>query len=184
MQFVDFFGHKVSKLIVGDNPFNGHSYIESKYTGKEMKEWYTAEKVLELYEMLGKELSGRVAVKVHSGEKGNQNFLRPSFWKPVVDHVGGTVVECNTAYDGGRNTTAKHLYTLRQHGWSTHFDVDLLDAEGPDLELPIPNGKTIQKNFVGKDIVAKPEQRGSRAGRCSSPSPINAICSSPARNKR
>ena len=113
----------------------------------------TPEKVLELYQLLGKELTGNVAIKVHSGEPGNQNFLRPEFWKPVVDHVGGTVVECNTAYDGGRNTTERHLATFKKHGWSDHFTVDLLDAAGPDLVWQIPNGKKIKKNFVGKDVV-------------------------------
>ena len=113
----------------------------------------TAEKVLELYQLLGKELTGNVAIKVHSGEPGNQNFLRPEFWKPVVDHVGGTVVECNTAYEGGRNTTERHLATFKKHGWSDHFTVDLLDAAGPDLVWEIPNGKKIKKNFVGKDVV-------------------------------
>ena len=113
----------------------------------------TPEKVLELYKLAGKQLPGRVAVKVHSGEKGNQNFLRPDFWKPMVDFVGGTVVECNTAYDGARNTTRAHRQLLQDHGWSRYFPVDLLDAEGPDLELPIPEGKVIRKNFVGKDIV-------------------------------
>ena len=113
----------------------------------------TPEKVLELYKLAGKELPGKVAVKVHSGEKGNQNFLRPDFWKSVIDHVGGTVVECNTAYEGQRNTTEKHRRLFVDHGWMKYFPVDLLDAEGPDLELSIPNGKVIQKNFVGKDIV-------------------------------
>ena len=113
----------------------------------------TAEKVLELYKMLGINLEGRVAIKVHSGEKGNQNFLRPDFWRPVIEHVGGTVVECNTAYDGARNTTERHKKLFEEHGWTKYFDVDLLDAEGPDLELEIPGGKTIKKNYVGKDIV-------------------------------
>jgi len=113
----------------------------------------TAEKVLELYKLLGKELRGRVAVKVHSGEKGNQNFLRPDFWKPVIDHVGGTVVECNTAYKGQRHETALHQKLMEDHGWSRYFPVDILDAQGPDLELAIPKGKKIQKNFVGKDIA-------------------------------
>ena len=112
----------------------------------------TPEKVLELYKMLGKELSGRVAIKVHSGEKGNQNFLRPDFWRPVIEHVGGTVVECNTAYNGARNTTERHRRLFEDHGWTKYFTVDLLDAEGPDLELQIPNGKVIKKNFVGKAI--------------------------------
>ena len=113
----------------------------------------TGEKVLELYNKLGVTLPGKVAIKVHSGEQGNQNFLRPAFWKPVIDAVGGTVVECNTAYDGARNTTERHKKLLAHHGWSEAFPVDLLDAEGPDLELPIPNGKVIKKNFVGKDIA-------------------------------
>lgn len=113
----------------------------------------TAQKVVELYRMLEKELPGRVAVKLHSGEEGNQNFLRPDFFAPMIEYVNGTVVECNTAYEGSRNTTQKHLQTLEKHGWSKYFDVDLLDAEGPDLELAIPNGKQIQKNYVGKDIV-------------------------------
>lgn len=113
----------------------------------------TPEKVLELYRMLGKELPGKVAVKVHSGEVGNQNFLRPAFWKPMVDAVKGTVAECNTAYEGARDTTEKHLETLRVHGWSEQFPVDLLDAEGPDLELAVPAGKVIQKNYVGKNLA-------------------------------
>lgn len=112
----------------------------------------TPEKVLELYKMIGKELSGNIAIKLHSGEKGNQNFLRPEFWKPVIDFVGGTVVECNTAYEGARNTTERHRRLMADHGWSKYFKVDLLDAEGPDKVLDIPNGKVIKKNYVGKDI--------------------------------
>lgn len=112
----------------------------------------TPKKVVELYKLTGKELPGKVAVKLHSGEPGNQNFLKPEFWQPVVEYVKGTVAECNTAYDGGRNTTKKHLETLEKHGWSKYFQVDLLDGEGPDLELSIPAGKVIQKNYVGKNI--------------------------------
>lgn len=110
------------------------------------------EKVLELYKMLGKELTGNVAIKLHSGEAGNQNFLKPDFWKPVIDYVGGTVVECNTAYEGQRNTTEKHLKLLEQHEWNKYFNVELLDAEGPDKKLEIPNGKVIKENYVGKAI--------------------------------
>lgn len=113
----------------------------------------TPEKVLQLYKKAGKELPGKVAIKLHSGEKGNQNFLGPEFWLPVIEHVGGTVVECNTAYDGERNETRKHKKLLEDHGWSRYFDVDLLDAEGPDLELEIPNGKVIKKNYIGKDLA-------------------------------
>lgn len=113
----------------------------------------TPEKVVEMYKLAGKELQGKVAVKLHSGEEGNQNFLKPDFWKPVIEYVKGTVVECNTAYEGSRNTTEKHLKTLEKHGWSKYFTVDLLDGEGPDLELSVPKGKRIRKNYVGKDIV-------------------------------
>ena len=113
----------------------------------------TPENVVRMFGLLGKELPGKVAVKVHSGEKGNQNFLRPEFMKPMIDAVKGTVVECNTAYDGARNTTEKHHKLLEYHGWSHYFDVDILDAEGPDAELPIPSGKQIKKNYVGKDMM-------------------------------
>lgn len=112
----------------------------------------TPEKVLELYKMIEGKLTGKVAVKLHSGEVGNQNFLKPDFWKPVIDYVGGTVVECNTAYEGERNTTEKHLKTLVKHGWDMYFDVDLLDAEQPDLEISY-DGEIIQKNFVGKNLA-------------------------------
>ena len=111
------------------------------------------ESVLILYKALNKSLSGRVAVKVHSGETGNQNFLRPDFWKELIDFVGGTVTETNTAYEGTRNTTEKHLKTIKEHGWSELFPFDLLDAEGEDMVLPIPEGKRIKKNFVGKNTA-------------------------------
>ena len=110
------------------------------------------EGVVKVYRALGAELGGRVAVKVHSGEKGNQNFLTPDFWKPVFELVGGTAVECNTAYNGERNVTERHKRLMEYHGWSKYFDVDILDAEGPDKVLDIPRGKRIKKNYVGKDI--------------------------------
>lgn len=118
----------------------------------------TAEKVVELFhaasnDLPGGILPGKVAVKLHSGEPGNQNFLKPEFWRPVVNVVHGTVVECNTAYDGGRNTTEKHRETMEKHGWSKHFTVDIMDAEGPDAELLIPNGKRIKKVQVGKNML-------------------------------
>lgn len=118
----------------------------------------TAEKVVELFnaasnDLPGGILPGKVAVKLHSGEPGNQNFLKPDFWQPVVNDVHGTVVECNTAYDGGRNTTEKHRETMEKHGWSKHFTVDIMDAEGPDAELLIPNGKRIKKVQVGKNML-------------------------------
>ncbi len=112
----------------------------------------TPESVLRMYRHLGKELTGNIAIKVHSGEEGNQNFLRPAFWKPVVDAVGGTIVECNTAYEGARNTTQRHMALFKKHGWSDLYPIDLLDAQGPDMVLEIPEGQRIQKNFVGKDL--------------------------------
>jgi uncharacterized Fe-S center protein len=117
------------------------------------------EGVVKLYKVLEREsgrgelLGGKVAVKVHSGEKGNQNYLRPEFMKPMIDHVRGTVVECNTAYFGARSTTEKHEKLMAEHGWSETFDVDIMDATGPDLELPIPNGKVLKKNYVGKNLA-------------------------------
>lgn len=113
----------------------------------------TPESVVEIFEKLGVELKGNVAVKLHSGEKGNQNYIRPEFVKAIVEKVNGTVVECNTAYEGERNVTEKHKKLMDDHGWTKYFNVDIMDAEGPDLELGIPNGKTINKNYVGKNIT-------------------------------
>lgn len=111
------------------------------------------EKVIRMYSELGKELPGKVAAKVHSGEQGNQNFLRPEFWKPMIEELKATVVECNTAYEGARNTTAKHMKLMESHGWIKYFDVDLMDAEGPDLKLDIPGGLVLKENLVGKNIA-------------------------------
>ena len=113
----------------------------------------SSEGVLALYKALGKELTGRVAIKLHSGEAGNQNYLTPDFWRAVIDAVGGTVVECNTAYEGERNTTEKHQALIHAHGWDEYFTVDLMDAEGSDLEVTIPNGKILKKNLLGKNIA-------------------------------
>ena len=112
----------------------------------------TPEAMLRLYDALGVQLPGKVAVKLHSGEPGNQNFIRPDFMKPMIDKVGGTIVECNTAYDGGRNTTHAHRHTMDIHGWSAIATVDIMDEEG-EIELPIPTGRMIQKNFVGAHLA-------------------------------
>lgn len=112
----------------------------------------TPESVVKMYETLGVKLQGKVAVKLHSGEKGNQNYIKPEFVKAIVDKVNGTVVECNTAYEGERNTTEKHKKLMEDHGWSKYFNVDILDSEGPDKVLEIPNGKVIKKDYVGKNI--------------------------------
>ena len=111
----------------------------------------TPEAVLKLYDALEIELPGKVAVKVHSGEVGNQNFIRPSFWKPMIQKVNGTIVECNTAYEGARNTTKAHWETMKQHGWTDAAAVDIMDEDG-ELELPVENGKKIKKNFVGSHM--------------------------------
>ena len=113
----------------------------------------TPEKVLEMYKLTGKELTGKIAAKVHSGEKGNQNFLHPAFWKPVIDALRATVVECNTAYEGERNETYKHIKLLEEHQWPKYFDVDLLDAQGPDLILPVNYGKNLTENHVGRNLA-------------------------------
>lgn len=111
----------------------------------------SSEKLLEIYKKLGVELKGKVAVKVHSGEKGNQNYLKPLFYKDIIDYVNGTVVECNTAYDGARNTSEKHLKLLEEHEWSKYYNVDLLDKDA-ELELPVKEGKHLKINYVGKNI--------------------------------
>lgn len=112
----------------------------------------TPENVIKIYEALGVKLEGKVAVKVHSGEEGNQNYLRPEFMKPMIEHVNGTVVECNTAYPGERNTSEKHLKTIERHGWNKLFTVDLMDEEGPDIVIPTQNGKILKEDYVGKNI--------------------------------
>lgn len=115
-----------------------------------------SQSLVRLYKALGKELKGNVAVKLHTGERGNQNFLRPEYVKPIIDEVNGTVVECNTAYGhdmgGHRFNTMEHEEVLKEHGWLENFDVEILDAAGPDKVLPIPNGKIIKEDYVGKDI--------------------------------
>lgn len=107
--------------------------------------------LIKLYNFLGVGLKGRVAIKLHSGEKGNQNYVKPEFVKPLIDLVGGNVVECNTAYDGARNTTKKHVELMNEHGWSKFFNVDIMDAKS-DFCLDIPEGLAIKKNYVGSNL--------------------------------
>lgn len=109
--------------------------------------------IKELYKRYEGKLSGNIAIKLHSGEEGNQNFLKPEYLKDVIDYVKGTVVECNTAYEGARNTSEKHLKTLKDHGWSVYFDVDLLDEDDDDLVLPVEKGFVLKENYVGKDLA-------------------------------
>lgn len=113
----------------------------------------TPENMIRMYEVLEKPLTGRVAAKVHSGEEGNQNYLHPEFMRPIIEKLGAKVVECNTAYEGARNYTDKHMKLLNTHGWTRYFDVDLMDAEGPDIELAYPDGKVLKKDMVGKHLA-------------------------------
>lgn len=113
----------------------------------------TPKNIIKAYNAAGKKLTGKVAVKMHSGEKGNKNYLKPEFVKDMVNYVDGTVVECNTAYEGARNSTEKRKKLIKEHEWDKYFPFDLLDEEGPDMELDIPNGKVLKKNYVGKDLV-------------------------------
>ena len=113
----------------------------------------TPENMIKAYEAVGKKLEGKVAVKMHSGEQGNQNYLRPEFVKDMIHHVNGTVVECNTAYEGARNSTEKHRELIKEHEWEKYFPFDLMDAEGPDMELDISNGKILKKNYVEKNLA-------------------------------
>lgn len=112
----------------------------------------TKENIVKMYEILGKELVGNVAVKIHSGEKGNKNYLKPEFIKPIVDKVNGTVVECNTAYQGERNTTLKHKKLIEEHEWNKYFKFDLMD-EKEDISLLIENGFILKENIVGKNLL-------------------------------
>lgn len=122
--------------------------MEKVYFIKEI----TEENLIKIYKHLNINLKGNIAIKLHSGEDGNQNYLKPEFVKPLIDYIGGTVVECNTAYEGQRNTTEKHKKTIKKHGWDKYFNVDILDSEGPDKIIEIPNGKIIKKDYVGKNI--------------------------------
>ena len=112
----------------------------------------TPENIIKAYEALNIQLPGKVAVKMHSGEKGNQNYLKPEFVKDMINYVNGTVVECNTAYEGARNSTEKHKKLIAEHEWNKYFSFDLLDEEGPDMILDVPNGKILKENYVGKNL--------------------------------
>ena len=109
------------------------------------------ENLVKMYDCLNVKLPGKIAVKVHSGEDGNQNYLKPEFMKDIIEHVNGTIVECNTAYEGARNTTEKHKELMKKHKWSEFYDVDIMDSDG-EMELSIPEGKVIKVNYVGEHL--------------------------------
>ena len=112
----------------------------------------TPDNIVTMYERLGIDLPGKVAVKLHSGEDGNQNYLRPEFVRPMVERVHGTVVECNTAYPGARNSTAKHRQLIAKHKWDKYFPFDLMD-EDADVELPVAHGHILSTNRVGAHLL-------------------------------
>lgn len=116
------------------------------------------EALIKVYDALGITLKGKVAAKLHSGEDGNQNYVKPEFVKPIIEKIGATVVECNTAYgdagkNGVRDNTESHLELIEKHGWNKYFDVDLMDATGPDLKVPVENGKVLKTNLLGRNIT-------------------------------
>jgi len=111
----------------------------------------TGESIVKMYKKLGKELTGKIAIKIHSGEEGNQNYIGPEYMKPIIEYTKGTIVECNTAYPGERTNNEDHDRLMERHGWSKYFDVDIMDREG-DKEVEIPNGKVIKKNYLGTHI--------------------------------
>ena len=111
----------------------------------------TPENLVEIYKKVGKDLKGNVAIKVHSGEAGNQNYIRPEMYQDIINKLNATIVECNTAYAGERNETNKHKKLLEKHNWTKYYNVDILD-ESEELELNIPSGKRIKKNYVGRNI--------------------------------
>lgn len=112
----------------------------------------TSTSLVKIYEKLNIELKGNVGVKLHSGEKGNQNYLRPEFMKELINKLGGTVIECNTAYEGQRNTTEKHNKLLEEHNWNKYYKVDIMDSEDNDIVLNIPKGQIIKEDYVGSHL--------------------------------
>lgn len=111
----------------------------------------TSDNLIKIYKMFDKPLMGKIAVKISTGEKGNDNHLSPNLIKGLVNMLNGTIVECNTAYKGHRNTTSEHLKVAKEHGFTNISEVDIMDSEG-DLALPVDNGFHLKENYVGKHI--------------------------------
>ena len=112
----------------------------------------TSESLIKMYDALEKKLEGEVAVKISTGEPGGNNFLKPELIKDLVQKLNGTIVECNTAYEGRRNTTEEHLKVVKEHGFTNIAKVDIMDSEG-DTELPVSKGKHLKVNYVGKNLL-------------------------------
>lgn len=112
----------------------------------------TAEALVRIYEALGTKLWGQVAVKLSTGEPGGHNFLQPALIKPLVQQLSGTIVECNTAYEGRRNTTDAHWQAIREHGFMDIAPCDIMDEEG-EMSLPVVGGRHLTENFVGAHLA-------------------------------
>lgn len=112
----------------------------------------TPENLVRIYEALGRKAEGRVAVKVSTGEPGGHNFLQPTLIADLVHKVGGTIVECNTAYGGGRSDTENHLKAAADHGFTSIADVDIMDADG-EVALPVKGGRHLKEDFVGLNYL-------------------------------
>ena len=110
----------------------------------------SSENLLKIYDMLGRKAEGRVAVKLSTGEPGNNNYLNPALIKDLVHKVNGTIIECNTAYGGGRADTESHLKAAADHGFTAIAKVDIMDADG-EVSLPVAGGKHLKEDFVGKN---------------------------------
>lgn len=111
----------------------------------------TSGNLIKMYKILDKPLIGNIAVKISTGEKGNNNYLSPNLIKGLVNMLNGTIVECNTAYKGHRNTTKEHLKVAKEHGFTNISEVDIMDSEG-EIALPVDNGFHLKENYVGKHI--------------------------------
>ncbi len=112
----------------------------------------TPENLVRIYEALGRKAEGRVAVKVSTGEPGGHNFLQPTLIADLVHKVGGTIVECNTAYGGGRSDTENHLKAAADHGFTSIADVDIMDADG-EVALPVKGGRHLKEDLVGRNYL-------------------------------
>lgn len=136
------------EAVVPETPPAADTAFPKVYLFKEI----SSENLVRIYEALGREAKGKVAVKLSTGEPGGHNFLQPALIKELVERVNGTIVECNTAYGGGRSDTESHLKAAADHGFMAIAPVDIMDAEG-EVELPVVGGKHLTRDIVGKNYL-------------------------------
>ena len=139
---------KQRKASAASEPEAAATTLPKVYFFKEI----SSDNLVKIYEALGREAKGKVAVKLSTGEPGGHNFLQPSLIKALVQKVNGTIVECNTAYGGGRADTESHLKAAADHGFTAIAPVVIMDAEG-EVELPVEGGKHLKFDIVGKDFL-------------------------------